>query len=263
MNTFLARRSLKYWMFSGHRRGHGIHSPFIFNLFSEFFANKSADQVVKTVENFRKSLLNNNNIVSVNDMGSGSLKMGSRSRRISDIARYSSTRMKYSAILAKFARLSGGKDIIEMGTSLGIGTLAMALSAPSSRVITIEGCPETAAVARENFRLMAASNIDIHVGDIGIVLNELESGDGISPGLVFIDGNHSEEPLLQYFDTIARNALDDTVVIVDDIHLSKSMERGWTRIKEDKRVRVTVDILQMGLVFFRKGLSRENHVIRY
>lgn len=263
MNTFLAGRTIVYWLLSRHKKGHGIHSPFIFNLFSEIFKNKKVEPVVKTVGKFRKSLLSNNNIVRVHDLGTGSLKMGDKSRRISDIARYSSTGKKYTKILAALAAEINGKPIIELGTSLGIGTLAFALAAPGSRVITIEGCPLTAGIAKDYFERMGITNIDPRIGDIGLVLEDLIGEAGDSPGLVYIDANHREEPLLRYFDIIARHAGDDTVVAIDDIHLSRSMESGWKRIKEDDRVRVTVDILQMGLVFFRRGLSKENHVIRY
>ena len=263
MNYFLAGRTLSYFLFSRHKWGHGIHSPFIFNLFSEIFENKKVEPVVKSVEIYRESLLDNNNIVRVKDLGSGSLKMGERSRRISDIARYSSTRKKYTRILSALAISADGEPVFELGTSLGIGALTLALSAPGSKITTMEGCPETAAVAREYFRKMGINNIDSRIGDIGAILEETVSEPGSPPRLVFIDANHNEEALTGYFDVIARYAGEDTVIVIDDIHLSGSMEAGWNRIKRDDRARVTIDILQMGLIFFRSGLTKEDHVIRY
>lgn len=263
MNSFLALRTIEYRLFSRHKRGHGIHSPFLFNLFSEIFENKKVEPVVKSVENCRKKLLGNHSFIEVKELGSGSLKMGERRRRISDIARYSSTRKKYTGLLSALAFAADGKPIIELGTSLGIGTITLALSAPGSKVVTVEGCQVTAGIARDNFKSLGIANIDSRVGEIGLLLDRILAEATGSPGLVFIDANHREEPLVAYFDIIAGYAGDDTVLVIDDIHLTQGMERGWRRIADDERSILSIDLLQMGLIFFRKGLTKEDHVIRY
>lgn len=262
MNFFLAQRAVSYWLFSRHRKGHGIHSPYIFNLFSEIFENKPDRSVVKTVENSRERFLNRSDSVVVHDLGSGSLKMGEGRRRVSDIARHSSVKRRYVGIISALAGMSDGRAVIELGTSLGLGTMAMALSAPNSKVITIEGCPDTAAIAMDNFSRLGISNIDTRIGDIGLLLEPILKETG-SPGLVFIDANHRFEPLLSYYNTIADHATDGTIVVIDDIHLTPGMEKGWEIIKGNRKTGPTIDIFQMGMVLFREGMRKEDYLIRY
>jgi hypothetical protein len=53
------------------------------------------------------------------------------------------------------------------------------------------------------------------------------------------------------------------VVIIDDINSSREMAEAWSETKNHKDVTLSVDILRMGIVFFREGLNHFNYVIRY
>lgn len=255
-------RYLKYLLTSGHGRGHGIHSPFVFDLVTKVFRNKIDPSVVLKIENIRKKNLSGSRIITVKDLGAGSAKMKNSSRKVSDIVRYSSVPRKYGILLYNMAGRFGKPEIIELGTSAGISTMYLAAACPGSLVYTVEGSPETAEAARENFAEAGAENIRLLTASFDDVLPEL-AGKGISPGLVFIDGNHRKEPTLRYFNMIAVMSGTETVVIIDDIHSGGGMEEAWSEIKDHERVSVTADIFRMGIVFFREGIGRGHYIIRY
>jgi hypothetical protein len=87
--------------------------------------------------------------------------------------------------------------------------------------------------------------------------------DGVKPGLVFIDGNHRKIPVIRYFNQISEFSDSKTVVIIDDINYSKEMSEAWNEIKLNRRVSVSIDILRMGILFFREGINQINLIIRY
>jgi len=253
---------LKYLLFSRHRKGHGIHSPFVFGLVSEVFRNKIDPGVVLKIENIRKMNLSGSRVISVTDLGAGSVKMKNSLRKVSDIVNYSSVQSKYGRLLYSLAERFGSRGIIELGTSAGISTMYLASATQGAVVHSIEGCPATAEIARENFNLAGISNIDLHTGSFDELLPQLTDGK-ISPGMVFIDGNHRKEPTIRYFNSIADISSGSTLVVIDDIHSGDEMEEAWSIIKDHGRVSVTVDIFRMGLVFFREGISRGHYIIRY
>ena len=53
-----------------------------------------------------------------------------------------------------------------------------------------------------------------------------------------------------------------SVIVMDDIHHSVDMERAWKEICKDARVTSTMDLYQMGLVFFDKHYWRRNYKMR-
>lgn len=251
---------LNYILLSRHNRGHGIHSPFVYDLISRVFRNKVDPSVVLKVEQIRKSMLNDKQIIPVCDLGSGSLS--AKYRKVSDIARHSPVSRKYGKLLSNMASEFGDKLIVEMGTSLGISTAYMAAAARQSKVITMEGCSETAAIARQNFAHMKLDNIMPLVGPFDELLPGLKQG-RMKPGLVFIDGNHRKDPVMKYFKYISEISDSNTVVIIDDINYSAEMNEAWNELKEHSKVSVSIDIFQMGMLFFREGISRISYTIRY
>lgn len=262
MTLFSTIRYLNYLISSRHRRGHGIHAPFAFSLVSETFRNKTAPEIVCCIEKIRARLLADSRSITVNDLGSGSVKMKSSLRKVSDITRYSAVPRKYGLLLSSMAGAFGEPVILEFGTSLGISTMYMAASCKGATVLTMEGCRETSRLAAENFREAGLDNIRVINGSFDDILPSLKS-EKVTPGLVFIDGNHSKEPLMRYFNQVVDMSGPGTVVMVDDINSSRSMAEAWSEIRNHRDVTLSVDIFRMGIIFFRKGLSRTNYVVRY
>jgi predicted O-methyltransferase YrrM len=262
MISFRITKNLKYILLSKSGKGHGIHSPFVFNLISRVFRNKIDPDIVSGIEKIRKRLVSDNRLIEVRDLGSGSVKMKPNSRRVSDIAKYSPVPKKYGILLSNMAAEFGKPFVVELGTSIGISTMYMASADKSLKIKTIEGCPATATIAKENFREAGFSNIELFTGSFEEVLPAITNCNE-RPGLVFIDGDHRKEPVIDNFKKIAASSDTGTVVIVDDINYSPEMEEAWNEIRKDKRVSVTVDIYRMGIVFFRTGISHNDYIIRY
>lgn len=262
MNLYSASKYLKYMLFSSHRRGHGVHSPFVFNLITSVFRNKTEPGIVLSIESLRKKMLEDSTILNVTEFGSGSKHMKGNLRKLSDIARYSSVTKKYGLLLSNLAREFGNRGILELGTSLGISALYLASGIKDSTVYTIEGSSEVASAARSYIDFSGFGNINISVGKFDDELPSIRAK-GFTPGLVFIDGDHRKESVIRYFSYISEFSGEDTVIVLDDIYSSPEMGEAWDYIRQDEKVSLTVDIFRMGLVFFRKGITRTDYVIRY
>jgi len=262
MNLFFAARFLRYLLFSGHRNGHGIHSPFAFHIVSRIFRNKIEPGIVFNIESIRKKLLNDRRSIPVRDLGAGSKKKKSNLRKVSEITRYSAVSRKYGILLSNMSKVFGSPMVLEFGTSFGISTMYMAASCSGAKVITMEGCEATSEIASASFREGGFTNIFLLNGPFDDLLPEIIEGKKC-PGLVFIDGNHRKVPLIKYFKQVADIAGPDSVVVIDDINYSGEMAEAWSEIKNHPDVTMSVDIFRMGMVFFKKGLNHVNYVVRY
>ena len=129
-------------------------------------------------------------------------------------------------------REDAGRDnlpvILELGTSLGISTLALALGAPQRRVISVEGCPELAAVARENLRRHGALNAEVICMEFGQALTDLHKK-GVKVALAFIDGNHRGAAMTEYMHKI-RQMGEEMIIIAHDIRMNRDMIKAWHSI---------------------------------
>lgn len=242
---------------------HGVHSPFVFGLVTRCFYDKTEhDAPYQLIREHRKRLLQDDRSIEVRDLGAGSRVFSSGERKIRSLVKNAGITSKRSCLLNRLVRYLDIEHALELGTSLGLGTAAMA-AGNKVQVTTIEGCPTTAGIAAEQFRKSGLENIDLRVGEFSEVLHKLlPEKEPNSLSLVYFDGNHQKEPTLKYFQKLVPMTHNDSVFIFDDIHWSPEMEQAWDTIKADPRVTVTIDTYFWGLVFFRREQEKEHFVIR-
>ena len=255
LNTI--KKYIKFWLKSTNQ--HGVHSPFVYDLITKCFYDKTNRFEYKNLLNYRKELLNTKTSIAVTDLGAGSQVMKTQTRVVKHIASHAGSTVFRSKLLLRLVDYFKFEHILELGTSLGIATYAMHLGNPDAKITSIEGCPNTTRFTRKNLIQNSASHISLLNGDFGAVIPLLEHN---KFDFIFIDGNHQKEATIEYFETLLKNSHNNTVFVFDDIYWSKGMTEAWETIKQHPRVTVTVDTFYWGFVFFRKEQLKEHFVIR-
>ncbi|MBD3582549.1 O-methyltransferase [Flavobacterium selenitireducens] len=240
---------------------HGVHSPFVFDLVTKCFYDKSEFSEYRILEMYRKSLLRNDDTISVTDFGAGSRVFKSQERRISDITKTAGISPGRAKLLFRLARYFQPKTMLELGTSLGLATSALALGNPSGHIISLEGCEKTASEAAKNLAEFNLKNVRIDTGEFASTLDFPDAQEATFD-LIYFDGNHQKEATLRYFERLLPTATNDSVWIFDDIHWSPGMSEAWEIIKKHPKVIVAIDTFQWGFVFFRREQEREHFTIR-
>lgn len=249
-----------YLKFLWHSKNqHGVHSPFVFRLVTKCFYDKKKKPEYATLGNYRKALLHNTTTISVTDFGAGSRVFKSDNRSVARIAKNAGISKKRARLLFRLVRYFQPENILEIGTSLGLATASLASGNAKATITTIEGCPETARIARENMATFSYNNITSVVSEFQAYL---DSTPNTTYDLIYFDGNHQKEATLRYFDTLLPTISNDTLWIFDDIHWSADMEAAWQKIKAHPQVTVTIDTFQWGFVFFRREQEKEHFIIR-
>lgn len=251
-----------YLKFLWHSKNeHAVHSPFVFTLITKCFYDKKSKPEYSILKEYRDSLLQNKNTITVTDFGAGSKVFKSNTREIAQIAKTAGISPKRAELLFRITNYFQPESILEIGTSLGLATAALSLGNPKAKISTLEGCPETTKIAQNQFRIFSLSNVNSVVAEFKSYLksNQLSI---INYQLIYFDGNHSKKATLEYFELLLPTVTNETVWIFDDIHWSAEMEEAWEIIKKHPKVKVTIDTFQWGLVFFRYEQEKENFIIR-
>ncbi|NOZ46154.1 MAG: class I SAM-dependent methyltransferase [Chlorobi bacterium] len=253
---------IRYFLFSKNRKGHGIHSPFVYGFVRNILNDKKEYEAYKIIENILYDLKNNNAIVEIENFGAGSKINKNLKRKISDLAKNNSIKKKYGRLLFRLVQYYKPQEIIELGTSLGISSLYMALASKSAQVHTIEGCKNTLNVAKQIIKKANISNIQYYNSNFDTILPDVLKKEKTFD-LAFIDGNHKKEAVLKYFYLFKKYIHNNSILIFDDINWSNDMNEAWKIICSDKSVTVTINIFQMGIVFFRKESSKQDFTIKF
>jgi len=254
----LAKKYFNYFIQAKNGKGHGIHSPFVYDFVAHVLNDKKEYDCYKKIEPLRSNLFRNSTIIDVEDFGAGSALMPFKKRKINAIAKSSLKNKKFSQLLFRISKYYKPQTIVELGTSLGITTCYLACANKNANVYTFEGSNEIGKIASENFNNAGFQNIHLIKGNFDNTLSPtLEKIEKVD--LAFIDGNHREEPTISYFFELLKKSNKDSIFIFDDIHWSAEMEKAWKQIQQHDSVTLTIDLFFIGLVFFSPDFKVKQH----
>ena len=261
---------MRHYLTAWNTGGEGVHSPYLFEWVRMVMSDKHAYRIWNDIERVRAQMLTSKEVVEFVDYGSGKRQLGEHARSerlVREIAKGSLAKAKYAQMLFRLVNWLGhqlrkddeGLIIVELGTSLGVTTAYMAGVDARDKVYTYEGCEAVTKIARDNWKALGINNIECRIGTIK---GEILKGCLERVDIAFIDANHTYEASLEYFNVLASKVHEKSVIVLDDIYHSEEMEKAWKEICEDERVTTTIDLYQMGLVFFDKHYWKRNYRMR-
>jgi len=223
----ISRAGLKLIYKIRHHRGHGIHSPFVFNLVTKVIEEKTPyhayEDIIQVLEEFPDYQFHLN---------------------------------KTNKLLFKMVNYFGAKHILEIGAGYGINTLC--LTAPSAKIecITMEASEKKYSMAQQLYKKWQR--------DITLITSPgLPDVDG-KQDCIFIDLNNyntfSSRELNQY---LAGVSYEKTFVIVKGIRTNKRHQALWRGMMNMESRTVALDLFNIGILFFDKTLYRWHYKISF
>jgi len=232
-----------------------VETPFVQNFITEVLENNRNYYAPGKIIALRERLRQDQRTIQHTDFGAGS-RLGSREKSVRSFVNTSASSKFKGEILFNLARYSKAKTILELGTNVGLGAAYLASANSDSQVETIEGCPQLSQVAREALSVIGINNVNVTAGKFSEQLKhicaKLKKID-----LVFIDGDHSYQGTINYYQEIQPYLHDKSIVVFDDIYWSDGMTKAWNEIKNKSEVSLNIDVFRLGIVFFNKELKKD------
>ena len=242
---------------------HGIHSPFVYNLYTTIINTKKHYYAFDDIDAYRKHLSKNTDTINLIELGAGAKKQPHQVV-VKNIYKSSCHSKKDTQLLFKLVDYFQPQYIVELGTCLGVSSLYLSMPIENSYLYTFEGNPDYANIASQAFYQSTLKTKNIHLveGDIHKTLSDTLN---LLPQVdfAFLDAHHDYEPTIKFFKSCLAKSNENTVIVLDDIHWSPAMEKAWEEIKQMDEVRQTIDLYQFGLVFFKTTQVKEHFVLRF
>ena len=234
---------------------HGVHSPFVYDFMKNAMVINIKEQHQKEILQCISNVNSNKKEIIVQDYGAKSKKLKGK-RSVREIFKTSSSYGKNALLLYRISNYFKPKRILELGTSIGIGSLHLHLGYPSAHITSVEGCKETFNLAKQNLESTSIELMNSTFYDYIKSINE-ESFD-----LIFIDGHHDGEALKYYLKLLSDYIHNDTIIVLDDIRWSKSMINAWNKIKLEKKYHLSMDFFRMGVLIKRPQQEKEHFILK-
>lgn len=253
---------LKHQLYRRHRKGFGIHSPYLFEYIHEVVFNAGRMKVPPEILRCHRSLRNEHTPIPAGKLGHTASVVHSKRRSVASFVRRSSVSRKYGSLLYRTCRWFRPDMIIELGTGLGVSTLYLGSGAPEVPLHSIEGDTDRADFAAQLMCRCGMGPVSIHWGEMDDKLDDLLP---LLEGrfLAFVDGNHHFEPTMRYIGKLMEKAGEEAVIILHDIYWSRYMFRAWRELLDHPGTRVGIDLFHMGILLLRKDLHKMQVKIKF
>lgn len=253
------RKSILLYRGIRYRKGYGVHSPFVYNLITKVIGERCPYYSFYDIELVRRQLLQRDTPVTYPDRR----KKGKfRTRTVGQIAEREGIKAKHGALLFRLTNHFKSKQILQLGTSMGISTLYLTSCAPDIRCIALENIPAFASIARTVFEKAARNPVDLRTGSLRELLPQaLKDMEKID----FLFFNTLSEPENNdwLFETCLKKAGEETVFVFEGIRSNRQMRMFWQNVCRRPEVTVTIDLYSMGIVFFNKRLHKKDYIVYF
>lgn len=206
----------------------------------------------------RKSLSTDPTSFEVMDAGAGSKKLGNV-RSVRSIYKTASCKGVYADLLYQLAVFYQPENILELGTSLGLGTIYLAEGNEHAQIISVDACKNTIEQAQNNLAKMQVDNVSL-------VNSTFESfligSSGKIFDMVYVDGHHEGKALLKYMDLLRSHSDENTIFVLDDIRWNEDMFMAWNELAGSEEFHLTMDLFRMGILVRRPYQMKEHFIIK-
>ncbi|MCE1197606.1 MAG: hypothetical protein LWW85_01450 [Marinilabiliales bacterium] len=247
---YRSRRKFNHWLTARHKGGHGIHSPFLFRLITTVIENKGHYSAYPILDSARQNIENMLKMLDVRQFfGDSSLD---RSIGGSGLKQLHLLPAKFDRLIFRLVNEFQPDDLVFVGSGFGTTPLAMALADSRKPVTVLVGNHHFRSFCDRLFELYDLPNLKL-------------SGFKPVPASPFVVIQYPCDPptCVAFLDFLRQEDDYHGTIILSGIHASPEMERIWDQCRSSEKVRISLDLFELGLLICWKGLQKEHFVLRF
>lgn len=222
----LSRTGLKLLYKVRHHRGHGIHSPFVFNLVTKVIEEKASYHAYEDIRFVLDSMHDRHYYLNKNNK-----------------------------LYFRLTNYFKSEKILEIGSGYGVNTLCLTASSANAACTCIEASEEKFIKAKLLYKKWNRK-ITLYTEIKLPVLSEKQD-------CIYINlSNYSFSPsgLHQYLQNLS---YEKTFIIVEGIRTNKQSQMLWRSIMNIESRTAALDLFNIGILFFNTKLYRWNYKISF
>ncbi|MCK9413890.1 MAG: hypothetical protein M0Q53_16440 [Prolixibacteraceae bacterium] len=246
---YCTRKWIAYLFTARHRKGHGIHSPFLFRLITEVIENKGNfsawPMLVAAEENVRNTLWM---VDKASYRKLYETKIGADCGLVRKLHLLPG---KFDRLIFRLVNEFQPRLLSFYGSTFGVTLMAMALADRRIRLV--------AQVENGHYQSFCRRLIEVYeIGNIDL------SGAGkvIASDFVVIQFPLDPAECSRVLAQIVGQPYEG-VIILYGIHTSAEMEGVWGKFQKEQQVRISLDLFEIGIFICKKGLQKEDFVLRF
>lgn len=248
---------LKYCFTSKYRHGYGIHSPYVYHLVTTIIEETLPYYKYSLIEMVRTKMGRTTEKIGVLQ-ADGTKKLDS----IKNVVAKYAIEPKYGQLLFRLVNYYKPDVILEYGATCGISTMYLAAVNSKTSVFSLSAQPEMADLAQS-----LCDRIDIHNIKRVVCADEKSVFDGIVDKMAQNDFFYINSASAEEVRHLVKNRIGKFegrfFIVVPCPYATGQMWKVWQELIADERVKVSINLFQLGILIANADLKKEDYVVRY
>ncbi len=208
-----------------HHKGHGIHSPFVFNFITKVIEEKTPYYAYEDIRLFLEKFPN---IVHSEN--------------------------KTNRLAFKTVNYFNAKNILELGAGDGISTLYLTSPSSDIKCISTELNPE---LYNKSYDLFGYWKRNI------ILTNEEFPKIADIPDCIYINLRNYQPDQSKLASYLLSNVGESSFIFIDGIRTNRKQQMLWRKLIENNKVVISLDLFHLGILFFDKKYHKRNYKLSF
>lgn len=208
-----------------HHKGHGIHSPFVFNFITKVIEEKDPYYAYDDISGFLETLhfpVDEDN--------------------------------KVNKLSFKTANHFNAKKILELGSGEGINTLYITSVSLNSESVCVETDPEKREKAQELYNKW---NREIY-----LTSEEFPKLD-FFPDCIFLNLRNYNADKERFIPYLLSHVNENSFIFIDGIRTNRKQQMLWKQLIRHEEVILSLDLFHVGILFFDKRFYKRNYKLSF
>ncbi len=221
-----------------HRKGHGVHSPFVYNLITKVIEEKSPYYAFDKINGALQGpnyQINKSKLVIIKKK----------------------QEHKYGALLFRLINFFKCKVVLQIGSPEESVCLYMASANSESNCFVLEEDELLCLKINDLINKTGLNNLDIKCGDYTETVNQIFEQEK-KADLVFINiPTHKDCQ-----DILAKcisNSEENCIFVINGIRTNRRMRAVWKHIIENSQISISIDLYTSGIFFLRKNIYKQHY----
>ncbi len=236
-----------------HRKGHGIHSPFVYNLITKVIEERNPYYRYHDIELIRKKLLYKEDSF---------FQTGKTKLPLAEIVKKKAIRPKHGALLFRLTNYFKPDKILQIGTSLGLSTLYISSYKPGLTCVSLEPDKDYSLISKWVYENGARTSIDLQTGayrdKLPGILNKMKKVD-----FVFMNIHDDSSENNYIFNECIKHTHNESVFVMEGIKNNQVTRNFWNETCTHPEVTVTIDLTSIGIIFFNKKHYKRDYKLYF
>lgn len=209
-----------------HHKGHGIHSPFVFNLVNNVIEEKRAYYCYADISDY-----------------------------LSTYHQKELTPNKRHRLAFRLVNYFGAQNILEIGSGMGINTLFLTASSSSCKCLCVEKDRNNREVAKQLYMDFECQTTFMEEPPVLPIETKYDC--------IFINLDYYSDLAEDYLDALCKQCHNESFIVVTGIRRNKVNNQLWKHLSSNQLRTVELDLFNIGIIFFDKQLSRWEYKISF